>query len=139
MATVRQTVIINAPIDKVFELVSDVTAFRGYSRHIKKIEDLGDRHYRWHIVIMSVPLSWEAEVYEFEPPTIFSWKSLSGFSNNGRYRLKALDENTTEVTFRMYYSFGTVLPLRIAAHILAPLFEKGVAEFLNSIEKKLGA
>lgn len=139
MANVVQTIIINAPIDKVFDLVSDVTAFRGYSRHIKRIEDLGDRHYRWHIVIMSVPLSWRAEVYEFEAPTIFSWRSLSGFNNSGSYRLKAIDENTTEVTFKMKYSFGKILPLRIASHILAPLFEQGVKEFLNSIEKKLQA
>ncbi len=60
MATIEHSEIINAPPERVFELLRRVEDFADYSDLIRSIETLGENRYRWHV--RAVGMDWAFDV-----------------------------------------------------------------------------
>ena len=119
---VQKTVIVHAPIHKVFDLWSQFENYPRFMRHVRDIDvEVGGRKTAW---IVDGPagttVNFEAETIELEPDRVIAWRTLPAqpIEHEGRIRFEEVDDGTTRVTVRMTYRPpGGVLGHAIA-HIL---------------------
>ena len=102
MATIEHSEIVNAPPEKVFELLRRVEDFADYSDLIRSIDTLGENRYRWHVRAVGMDWAFDVMVTEIQPPHVLAWESLDGVKNQGRYRLREVPEGT-EVALTLSY------------------------------------
>ena len=119
---VQKTVIVHAPIRKVFGLWSQLDNFPRFMRHVRDIEvQAGERTSRWTVDGPAhTTVNFEAEICELEADRVIAWRTLPGqqIEHEGRARFEEIDDETTRVTVRMTYRPpGGVLGHAIA-HIL---------------------
>jgi len=119
---VQKTVVVHAPIHKVFDLWSQFENFPRFMRHVRDIDiELGGKKSRWTVDGPAhTTLSFEAETIELEPDRVLAWKTLPNqqIEHEGRVRFETIDDATTRVTVRVSYRPpGGVLGHAIA-HIL---------------------
>jgi len=119
---VQKTVIVHAPIHKVFDLWSKFENFPRFMRHVRDIDmEVGGRKSRWTVDGPAhTTVNFEAETIELEPDRVIAWRTLPGqqIEHEGRARFEEVDDQTTRVTVRMTYRPpGGVLGHAIA-HIL---------------------
>jgi uncharacterized membrane protein len=119
---VQKTVIVHAPIHKVFDLWSQFENYPRFMRHVRDIDiEIGGRKTAW---IVDGPagttVNFEAETIEFEPDRVIAWRTLPAqpIEHEGRIRFEEIDDGSCRVTVRMTYRPpGGVLGHAIA-HIL---------------------
>jgi uncharacterized membrane protein len=119
---VQKTVIVHAPIHKVFDLWSQFENYPKFMRHVRDIDiEIGGRKTAW---IVDGPagttVNFEAETIELEPDRVIAWRTLPAqpIEHEGRIRFEEVDDGTCRVTVRMTYRPpGGVLGHAIA-HIL---------------------
>jgi uncharacterized membrane protein len=86
MPTISQSVIINADVETVFDLISRVEEFPLYASMLKEVREIGHHTYRWVARVRGLTLSWDSVITEFRRPTQLTWRSIRGFKNSGTYR-----------------------------------------------------
>lgn len=77
-----------------------------FSRHLKSVEDLGNRRTRWTAEGPAGDVTWEAETTQDVPGQAIAWYSVgeADVKNSGQVEFKdAPGDRGTEVTVRMSY------------------------------------
>lgn len=83
MSLVRKSILIEAPIDKVFGTVADIEGIARFSGLIAEISRQSDNSYHWRVELAGVSLEWDAVVTRKETPGYLSWRSVNGVENRG--------------------------------------------------------
>jgi uncharacterized membrane protein len=102
---VQKTITVNAPIDRVFDLLSHYENFPQFMRHVRKVEPRADGTSRWTVEgPAGVPVQWDSKVTQFEPNQRISWRTLDGapVENEGSIQLEE-GNGGTRITIRMRY------------------------------------
>ncbi|CAM0554003.1 hypothetical protein EHLJMEHL_04099 [Vreelandella titanicae] len=136
MATIEHSEIINAPPERVFELLCRVEDFADYSDLIRSIETLGENRYRWHVRAVGMDWAFDVMVTEVQPPYVLAWESLDGVKNQGRYRLRAVPEGT-EVALTLSYEIRNRLMEKAVNKAAKPLVGKVSRQILERVEARL--
>ena len=68
---------------------------------VEQVEQLDDRHLRWHVDIAGIDREFEAEITEQTPDQRIAWRSRSGVDQGGVVTFHALDDEHTRVTLQM--------------------------------------
>ncbi|EHJ91896.1 SRPBCC family protein [Vreelandella boliviensis] len=136
MATIEHSEIINAPPERVFELLRRVEDFADYSDLIRSIETLGDNRYRWHVRAVGMDWTFDVMVTEIQPPYVLAWESLDGVKNQGRYRLREVPEGT-EVLLTLTYEIRNRLMEKAVNKAAKPLVGKVSRQILERVEARL--
>ncbi len=134
MPSISEKLFINAQPERVFDLISRVEDFAGYSSHIKEIKEVSPGIYRWRIEFLGFTLEWEAIVVESKRPERFAWRSSTGVFNTGSYELKER-AGGTEVAFKMEFSL-TGNPIEA---VIAPLLNQIIAHVAEELLVKIKA
>jgi len=129
---------IDAPPEKVFDLVSDVVNFSRVSSFIREIKEVTPGLYRWKVEVLGITLEWEAEVVESRKPEVFAWQSVSGVYNRGRYEMRP-DGGGTRLSLTLEFRLtGGLLDV-----LTGPLLEKAASmvagDIMNNVKKILEA
>jgi uncharacterized membrane protein len=124
MPVIEHETEIDARPEAVFALVSRVESFVDYADAVKAIERLDHDRYLWHVRVAGLSLNFDVEVTESLPPERFAWRSLSGVSNRGCYRLTPTAE-------------GTRIHLSLEYHLKNRLLEKAVNRAATALVQKL--
>jgi uncharacterized membrane protein len=119
--------VVRAPIDSVWEIVSDpervLTFMSGVTRWEVESErptGLGAR-YRMLMRVGSAEVGGLIEVVEWEPPRELAWTSVTGVDQRGRWRLRPAAGGRTGVEIRLAYGVaGAGLAGWLAERIAAP-------------------
>lgn len=138
MATIEHSAVLHAPPEKVFVLLERVENFVDYSDHIKGVEPLGTRRYRWHIHAVGMDWSFDVKVTEVRPPEVLAWESISGVRNTGRYELFAVPEGT-RVRLTVDYQIGNRLLEKAVNRAARPLINQVSQQILERVEARLRA
>ncbi|OJA04681.1 SRPBCC family protein [Halomonas sp. QHL1] len=136
MATIEHSEIINAPPERVFELLRRVEDFADYSDLIRSIETLGVNRYRWHVRAVGMDWAFDVMVTEIKPPNVLAWESLNGVKNQGRYRLREVPEGT-EVALTLSYEIRNRLMEKAVNKAAKPLVSKVSRQILERVEARL--
>jgi uncharacterized membrane protein len=136
MATIEHSEIVNAPPEKVFELLRRVEDFAEYSDLIRSIDVLGENRYRWHVRAVGIDWAFDVMVTDIEPPHVLAWESLDGVKNQGRYRLREVPEGT-EVALTLSYEIRNRLMEKAVNKAAKPLVGKVSRQILDRVEARL--
>ncbi|AJY50524.1 MULTISPECIES: SRPBCC family protein [Halomonadaceae] len=136
MATIEHSEIINAPPERVFDLLRRVEDFADYSDLIRSIETLGENRYRWHVRAVGMDWAFDVMVTEIQPPNVLAWESLNGVKNQGRYRLREVPEGT-EVALTLSYEIRNRLMEKAVNKAAKPLVSKVSRQILERVEARL--
>jgi uncharacterized membrane protein len=134
---VQKTIPIQAPVQKVFEFLSNYQNLPQFLSHLREIRRLGNNTSRWTAIgPAGAPVEWEAEITRYEPNKLLAWKSLPGSAirTAGTVRLQRLSNLATRVNLTLSYSpsAGAI------GHAVASLFgadpKQALHEDLNSLK-----
>jgi uncharacterized membrane protein len=124
---VTQNIRIAAPIETVWQIVSDPTRALSFMSGITRWEVAGEEpsglgaRYRMLFRIGSAEVGGLIEIVEWEAPFNLAWTSVTGLDQRWRFRLRPASGGQTRVELRLAYGVaGSGLFGWISEHIAAP-------------------
>jgi uncharacterized protein YndB with AHSA1/START domain len=110
MERVERFVEIDAPVEVVFDRLSDFESFPRWMRNIREVRRVGRRVTRWvsETAVPDVYAEWEAELSVYEPDHRLVWRSVRGdIHADGEAVISETPEGTT--LLHVVLGFGTPL------------------------------
>lgn len=136
MAEREKSMIINAPIDQVYNLWAHFPNFPQFLSHVKEVTLKSPVESHWKVELMGVPLEFDAETTDMQENKRIAWKSTSGINNSGFVNFEQVPEGT-KITVHFNYKPETV-PEKLADK-LGPgqMVERQIEEDLNNLKSQL--
>jgi uncharacterized membrane protein len=117
---VSKTITIDAPVERVFALWSDIANFPQFMRNVREVRDLGHGRSEWTVAgPAGAPVKWTAVISDYMPNELLAWRTERGAAvhHAGVVRFDR-DGEATRVTVRLsYHPAGGPL-----GHVVATLF-----------------
>jgi ligand-binding SRPBCC domain-containing protein len=128
MATITKSVVINAPLEKVFDFVSSPDNWTRYVTSLVKVDNLSDipikpgTTFNWTYRILGMDFDGEGRVLEYEKNQKFSMRMEGAFPITETYIFEGDDKRTT-LTVNIEYE--------LPGKLLGVLADRMVVEKLN--------
>lgn len=103
---VQKTLIIDAPVEQVFEFWSRFENFPRFMEHVQDVRVDEDGRSHWRVSgPAGVPIEWVAEVTERVELRKIAWRSLEGSSveHHGEVHFERIGEHATRISVHMAY------------------------------------
>jgi uncharacterized membrane protein len=136
MPSVNYTLDIQAPPEKIFDLISRVEEFKNFSKLIRDVRTLSPKRFFWRAEYLGISFEWESDITVFERPERFAWESTSGIYTSGSYTLRPSNGGTC-VEFKMEFNLPRRLTDIFSAPALTRIMTTVHREVLESIKKEL--
>jgi uncharacterized membrane protein len=117
---VRKTILVKAPLDRVFALLEDYENFPAFMRNVRKVIRHEDGTSHWVVAgPAEAPVEWDSVTTVRQPNEILAWQSVPGsrIEHSGVIRFEAIGADQTRVDIRMSYS----PPAGALGHVVARL------------------
>jgi uncharacterized membrane protein len=142
---VASSIAIRAPIDQVWEFVSEPERVLSFMSGVTRWEVDGERRtglsarYRVLFRVGAAEIGGLVEVVEWDPPGELAWTSVLGIDQRGRWRLREMPGGRTRVELRMAYGVAGSGPWgwfaeRIAAPAVSRHLRRSLAQLRRMIE-----
>jgi uncharacterized membrane protein/CBS domain-containing protein/uncharacterized protein YwbE len=120
---IRKTINIDAPRERVFDVLSYPEYFPYFMSHVRSVEKTGEKQYLWKVDgIAGYPVEWTTEVTQIIPNELIRWENAGEKRNgqNGFLRFEKAGEGKTRLHVEMNYQplAGTF------GHFIAALFSR---------------
>jgi uncharacterized membrane protein len=106
---IEDTVLVEAPIQEVYQQWSDFNRFPDYMRNIISVTPTGDNRYHWVASFFGQRQEWDTEVTSREQQRNVAWSSVSGQNQSGQLTFTPRGDTTTEVRLYMELTPPTAL------------------------------
>jgi uncharacterized membrane protein len=103
MGDVTHTIDVDVPVRTAYNQWTQFEEFPRFMEGVERIEQLDDRHLRWHVDIAGVDREFEAEITEQEPDQRIAWRSRTGVDQGGVVTFHPLNDEQTKVTLQMSF------------------------------------
>jgi uncharacterized membrane protein len=103
MASVTQHVDVSVPVSVAYNQWTQFEEFPRFMEGVKNVEQLDDKHLRWHAEIAGKDEQWTSEITEQRPDERIAWRSTSGAKSAGVVTFHHLGEGKSRVTLQMEY------------------------------------
>lgn len=103
MATIEQTVEVDAPVDVVYAQWTQFEDFPRFMKNVKEVRQLDDTRLMWTAKVAGHERSWEAKIIEQHPNRRISWASTEGDQTGGTVEFSPSDEGGTRIDVTMEY------------------------------------
>lgn len=106
MASVVKSIIVNAPIARVFTFWKNFENFPRFMKHIESIQVIGPDMTHWKTKgPLGMEVEWDAETTYIEENKKIAWRSTGGqIETHGAVTFEALGPDETEVTIGLEYN-----------------------------------
>ncbi len=138
---IQKTIEIEAPVDRVFDLFSDIEDLRYFMPHVRFIRTRNKTHSHWKVAgPLGLPLSWDIHVTENVPGETLAWRTLPGsiVQHAGVARFEATDQGGTRLDIKMSYNPGMGILGHVAASLLGMdpkrVLDEDLARFKSLLE-----
>lgn len=118
---IQKAITINAPIQKVFQFLSNYQNLPQFLAHLREIRRSGNNTSHWVAADRAGSnVEWDAQITRYEPNKLLAWKSLPGSTirTAGILRLERLPDSATRVDLKLSY----IPPAGVLGHAVASLF-----------------
>jgi hypothetical protein len=95
MATVEESIEVQAPIRAVYDQWTQFETFPEFMEHIERVVQTDDTHLQWKAKILGRTEEWTAEVTEQHPDERVAWASTSGAKHAGVATFHRVDDTTS--------------------------------------------
>ena len=142
---VASNVTVHAPIEQVWEFVSDPERVLSFMSGVTRWEVEGDQRtglgarYRILFRIGAAEIGGLIEIVEWDEPGELAWTSVLGIDQRGRWRLRELPGGRTRAELRMAYGVAGSGPWgwlaeRVAAPLVSSHLRRSLAQLRRMIE-----
>ena len=106
---VAESIIVNAPPERVWELVSDPERYLHFMSGVTRWSVEGEQatglgaRYRMLLRVGSAEVGGLVEIVEWDEGCDLAWASVTGVDQRGRWRLRARPDDHTDVELRLAY------------------------------------
>jgi ribosome-associated toxin RatA of RatAB toxin-antitoxin module len=137
MAAATQSIVIQAPLEKVFRVVTDYERYAEFLPEVKRVstsERSGNRvkvHYEVEVIKR---IRYTVQLIE-EPPQRVSWTLVEGEvmrDNRGSWLLEAVGQGKTQATYSIEMALGPLVPKAI----VKALVETSLPKMLEAFKKR---
>ena len=101
MATIEQTVEVEAPIRTVYDQWTQFEQFPQFMGGVEEVRQVGDRLTHWRTSIGGVTREFDAEIVDQHPDQRVAWRSVDGTTHAGAVTFEKVDEFHTRVAARI--------------------------------------
>ena len=101
MATIEQTVDVEAPIRTVYDQWTQFESFPEFLDEVESIVQIDDTHNRWTVKVGGATREFDAEIVDQHPDQRVAWRSVDGTTHAGAVTFEKLDESRTRVAARI--------------------------------------
>jgi acyl-CoA synthetase (AMP-forming)/AMP-acid ligase II/uncharacterized membrane protein len=152
---IEKQIEVDAPREKVWELIRDPTAYERVWQGISLIAPEDGSHaddvreeeqereigkgsrYQMRMRVGSADVGGLVEIVEYDEPGDMAWTGVTGIDQRGRWRLRETDDGGTRVTLRLSYgSPGGLLGL-LADRFSAPMVAGNLEGTLKNLKREL--
>ncbi|MFL5548079.1 MAG: SRPBCC family protein [Gemmatimonadales bacterium] len=105
--TVEKTLLVGAPVDRVWELWSNFESFPRFMAHLREVRKIEEGRSHWVAVgPAGVPVEWEAIVTDWVPGQFIGWRSVesSPVETSGQVRLRPVSDRETQIDVQLTYT-----------------------------------
>ena len=141
---IAEHVDVTAPPSVVWEQVSDPSRVLDFFAGVTRWEHVGGprkgigARYRMLMRVGSAEVGGLIEVVEFQPECDLAWTSVTGVDQRGRWRLRALPDESTRVELRLAYGVaGSGLLGWIAEQVAAPTVRAHLRRSLQQLKRQV--
>ncbi len=137
MAGATKSIVINAPMDKVFAVITAYEAYPQFLSEVKKVRtsDRSDNQVSVHYEIeVMKTVKYTVRLRE-EPPTRVSWTFVEGQfmkDNQGNWLLEEAGAGRTKATYHIEMALGALVP----KSIVNALAETQLPKMLEAFKKR---
>lgn len=138
MTVVKTSIVIDAPREKVFDVIADFEKYPKFMKEMKKVL-IDDKTGNTQTVTFDLELVKRIQYTlkcKLNRPTSISWTLVRGEmmrSNVGGWKLKKISEKKTEANYTIDITFGLFVPNAIGK----ALVESGLPDMMQSFKKKI--
>ena len=101
MATIEQSIDIDAPISTVYNQWTQFEEFPQFMDGVEEVRQLDDTHLHWVAEFGGSRHEWDAEITEQKPDERVAWRNTDGKDNAGVVTFHRLDDARTRVMVQM--------------------------------------
>jgi uncharacterized membrane protein len=101
MATIEQSMDIDAPISTVYNQWTQFEEFPQFMDGVDEVRQVDDTHLHWVASFGGSRHEWDAEITEQHPDERVAWRNTDGKDNAGVVTFHKLDDDTTRVMVQM--------------------------------------
>ena len=101
MATIEQSMDIDAPISTVYNQWTQFEEFPQFMDGVDEVRQIDDTHLHWIASFGGSRHEWDAEITEQHPDERVAWRNTDGKDNAGVVTFHKLDDDTTRVMVQM--------------------------------------
>jgi uncharacterized membrane protein len=141
MAQIHKSVIIDAPAERVFDLIDDPSAISSYTPNVERVEDVQQSEQRigdtFRVIYKAVGVTFEEEftVTEYERPTRLASRFENGMKGTFAYQVTPQGEQTTLTVDVQYALPGGALGKAADALLLERTNEKTIEKQLENLRQ----
>jgi uncharacterized membrane protein len=139
---VGSSVVVDAPIEQVWSIVSDPERVLSFMSGITRWEPAGPvptglgARYRMLLRVGAAEVGGLIEVVEWSVPTELAWTSVTGVDQRGRWRLREQRNGRTNAELRLAYGVvGSGFSGWIAERVAAPTVSSHVRRTLAQLKR----
>ncbi|MCL6472723.1 MAG: SRPBCC family protein [Firmicutes bacterium] len=132
----EKTLIINAPIDRVYDMWIRSSDYPKLLSHVKEVTLTGPTTEHWKVELAGMPLEFDIELTDVQENRHLAWKSISGIENSGFVHFEPVPEGT-KVT--VHFNFLPELyPPELAEKMGAGgIIENQIQEDLDNLKSRI--
>ncbi len=138
MAGASRSIVINAPVEKVFDVITNYERYADFLPEVKEVRTSNRKgsevelHYKVDLVVKTIRYSIRAKE---ERPHRMSWTFIEGEmmkDNKGSWVLEAQGENQTKATYNVEMALGALVPKTI----VNALVENSLPKMLDAFKRR---
>ena len=141
MAGITTSVTVNTSIEKFYEVIRDVKSYPEFIPEMKKVNvismDDTDGEVKYDLKIMGFGVSYTLKL-KMTSPTEISWTFVKGTKmkdNTGYWKLKKIDDNTTEAEYKVELKLGALVPKKFTDQLTKVGLPALMKQFKERAEK----
>ena len=141
MVSLKRSVVISAPADKVFAYVTDPTTMPDWHPSLVEVRDVigtgAGQQYGWIFQYVGIVLHGQAIVVEYVPNELAVHQSIGRIESVWTFRVEPHDEGTT-LTIGIEYGIPVPVLGKLAEHLIVKRDARTLESALTNIEELLG-
>jgi uncharacterized membrane protein len=97
MATIEESIEVEAPVEAVYNQWTQFEEFPSFMEGVESVRQVDDTHLEWTAEFGGSRHDWTAEITEQKPDERVAWQNADGKENAGVITFHRLDDNRTKV------------------------------------------
>ena len=101
MSRVTDTIDVDAPISRVYNMWTQFESFPVFMHGVERIDQLTDTHLHWKVKVGGVEREFDATITEQQPDERVAWRSTAGEEHAGVVTFHRLSPDRTRVALQL--------------------------------------